>query len=874
MLGAVPLMSVRTFLCITLLYLCHSLCALCALTNEVPQQATTPATSSTTPAASPNGDTPLPDSPPVLDADGQPIPLAQPIPAPLTGTPVHVEAAQQQINGHTYTLIGEVTIHYRDYILRADKVNYNQDTGDIEADGHLQVEGGPEDEMIQADHGSVNVDVDSARFYDVIGTVGVRMNATRRKVVYTGINPFIFTGRVVIQEGRAKFKIIDGTMTSCRLPHPDWRITAGEIYVGDGKAYAKSAAFRLLNVPILYLPYATHPVGSSDRQTGFLIPVYSNSNIKGTVLGEQGFFVLNRSMDLLVGIDYYSKRGWAPSGEYRYRGRDGNYADMRFTALADRLGDGGSDIILNGFRSLDAQTRAVSNLEYLSSYAYRNVFANSFAQAVASQVDSSAFLTRNELSGASESLNYSRYTSYQSTTAGEDILISHEPELDYETIERTLQHTPFTWSVDASMGGLSRREPGEPGEAKFQTASEVGRFDAHPQLALPLHFDGWSVRPVVGVRDTFYTASQSPGLDIPTYKTGSADRKDLEAGIDIRPPAMERDFNAAWLTRLLGSEVRHVIQPEIEYNYVAGISNFGSILRFDDRDIVSNTNQVRYTLGQRFYFKRPGSTPCTNPAVPLAVTGKIYLPLDYHECAGGSSSDAKPGTASADSHTDSWISWDLSAVHYFDQDFGKAVQPFRRNVLSSTLDLTGISFLYGARESSPIISRLAVHTSQHIQFGWDADYDTRAGRMNNSNLYASFRVHDYFGSVSEDRLRQLTTQSTAFLDQSPATLAQLAAEAAKYTPVTPYNQVQLVIGYGYDTKPGFSAGLNSGFDYQNSQLQYGGAQTTYNWDCCGLTIEYRRLALGALRNENYESFNFTLAGVGTAGNTNRSTLVY
>ena len=167
-----------------------------------------------------------------------------------------------------------------------------------------------------------------------------------------------------------------------------------------------------------------------------------------------------------------------------------------------------------------------------------------------------------------------------------------------------------------------------------------------------------------------------------------------------------------------------------------------------------------------------------------------------------------------------------------------------------------------------------MHTSQHVQFGWDADYDTRAGRMNNSNLYASFRVHDIFGSVSEDRLRQLTTQSTAFLSQSPATLAELAAQAAKYTPVTPYNQVQLVIGYGYDTKPGFSAGLNSGFDYQNSQLQYGGAQTTYNWDCCGLTIEYRRLALGALRNENYESFNFTLAGVGTAGNTNRSTLVY
>ncbi len=864
------LMSARTFLCITLLYLCHSWCTLPALTNQAPRQEAGPAGSA--PASPSTESTQLPDAPPILGSDGKPIPVAQPVPAPLTGTPIHVEAGQQQINGHTYTLTGEVTVHYRDYILRADKVNYNQETGDIEADGHLQVEGGPDDELIQADHGTINIDVDSARFFDVIGTVGVRMNATRRKVVYTGINPFIFTGRVVIQEGRNKFKIIDGTMTSCRLPHPDWRITAGQIMVGEETASAKNAAFRLLSIPVLYLPYVTHPLSSNDRQSGFLIPVYSNSNVKGTVFGEQVFLALNRSMDLTIGTDYYSKRGWAPSGEYRYRGRDSNYADLRFTALFDRLNQGGTDIILNGWRSLNggahAETRAVSNLEYLSSYAYRNVFANSFAAAVASQVDSTAFVARNQTNGTAASISYSRYTSYQSTTAGEDILISHEPQLEYETVDRAVGRTPLTYSLDAAVGGLSRREPGMPGEAKFQTASAVGRIDLHPKVALPLHFDGWALRPVVGVRETFYSASQSPGLDIPTYRSGSADRKDFEASVDLRPPAMERDFRAPWLAHLLGSEVRHVIQPSAEYSYVTGIRNFGSILRFDDRDIVSNTNQLRLTLDQRLYFRKPGAAPCTNPVVPPPASGKIYLPLDYHECATGVATSGKGGDTGA------WASWNLSSVHYFDSAFGGAVQPFRRNVLASTLDLTGISFMYGQRASSPILSRMVIHTSQHVQFGWDADYDTRAGRMNNSNLYASFRHDNFFGSVSEDRLRQLTTQSTAFLSQSPSTLATLAAEAARYTPVTPYNEVQLVIGYGFDTKPGFSAGLNAGFDYQNNRLQYGGAQTTYNWDCCGLTIEYRRLALGSLRNENYESFNFTLAGVGTAGNTSRGTLVY
>ena len=92
--------------------------------------------------------------------------------------------------------------------------------------------------------------------------------------------------------------------------------------------------------------------------------------------------------------------------------------------------------------------------------------------------------------------------------------------------------------------------------------------------------------------------------------------------------------------------------------------------------------------------------------------------------------------------------------------------------------------------------------------------------------------------------------------------------------MTDYDQLRATLGYGAATKPGFSAGMNLGYDLNQSQLQYGGVQTSYNWNCCGLTLEYRRLALGAERNENYESFNFTLAGIGTAGNINRSQLIY
>jgi len=55
--------------------------------------------------------------------------------------------------GNTWTLTGGVVVHYRDYILHADKVVYDQSTTELDADGHLQVAGGPNDVLLYADYG-------------------------------------------------------------------------------------------------------------------------------------------------------------------------------------------------------------------------------------------------------------------------------------------------------------------------------------------------------------------------------------------------------------------------------------------------------------------------------------------------------------------------------------------------------------------------------------------------------------------------------------------------------------------------------------------------------------------------------------------------
>ena len=108
------------------------------------------------------------------------------------------------------------------------------------------------------------------------------------------------------------------------------------IRVNYGVARAKNSYFTLLGVPILYLPYVTHPVNTGARQSGLLIPTVGTSSTKGTVIGDSIYLVLGRSMDVTFGTQYFSKRGWSPSGEFRYRGRGEDFVDARFTALFDR----------------------------------------------------------------------------------------------------------------------------------------------------------------------------------------------------------------------------------------------------------------------------------------------------------------------------------------------------------------------------------------------------------------------------------------------------------------------------------------------------------------------------------------------------------
>jgi LPS-assembly protein len=876
--------NVCLFISITLICANHSHLAAQEVTTVAPPPAT--ATDS------------LPNAP---DPNAPQYPDAVPIPQP--GSVASIEAVTESTSSAGLSILdGNVVITFRDRVLQADHVEYNADTGDVSLTGHVLITVGQTDERIQASHGTVNIRTMNGRFYDVAGSVGrhqVQADGTpsiNHREVYANGNPFLFSGRVVVKTGPREFQVFYGTITSCQLTNPDWMLSGAEFSVEGEKAYARNSVFHLMNVPILWLPYVTHPVDASSRQTGILIPeIGINSAAKGDTIGEQIYWAINRSTDLTVGTIFYSARGWEQTASLRYRGLGQDFAMARYRGLHDRgytptggtyINQSGTDVVLSARHDLipdDGSTtpavraRIVADTEYLSSFPYREAFSSNFNQAVSSDVVSTIYAT-SEWNGMAASLEGDRYQGEKriATTkplqAEEQVHIFHAPALEFAAADHRLRSSGFEWNLDSSVAGLKRTQP------NFQTNGMVARLDIRPELAYPFGGGGWRVRPSIAGRETFYSHSRLPAVaGLAATETESAaalNRANVSVQFDVRPPILERTFDSGFVRNLLRHDVRHTIVPEVVYRYTHGIDNFNQVLRFDTVDIASDTNELEYGVTQRLFVRRKDTPACRDAASTADATEILGL--------AGQDADAIENPGQATNHPDTaaqvcgnreWISWHVAQKYFFDPHFGGAVtQNGPRSILQTTLDFSGISFLTGPRDISPIVSRLRLRTSDKTDVEWDFDFDTCSSSVT-ALTTRTLPCHKKF------------TANNVYLDVHKGSIfsgisyARLNAPARSYvegvlSSVADFNQMRILFGFGKPTRQGLSAAANAGIDLDLGTVQYGAIQANYNWNCCGLSVEYRKYELGTARNDNGYKFNFTLANIGSAGNLRHADQVF
>lgn len=870
------------------------------------------------------------------------IPNAAPLPPAAPPEPAVIESDLPQArNGDIYSASGNVVVTFRDRILRADTVTYDKATGDVTLLGHVHITGGENDESINATHGIYNLNTQTGTFYDVSGSVGLSNQMARTG--YVTENPFLFSGRKVVKTGPVNYVIYEGSVTSCLLPHPDWLLIGSKFTLDAKTARASNSTFKLLGMPVFFFPYVTHPVDSDERQSGILIPTlgYSSSSAntgsKGLSIGDQAYLVLGRSADLTIGTIYYSLRGYSENGTFRFRGAGDNFFNAHFSALQDRgfssidtipatsktpaitetiyTNQGGQDIT-GAFRyRFSPTTRAVGDAEYLSSYIYREAFTENFNQAVSSDILSTIFVTHQK-NGYSVDARVDRYQGQKIAptylTAGEEVKIFHAPSIDVTALDHHILGTPLIWSLTSSIAGLKRVQP------TFTSSGITERLDVRPEISLPLSFAGWHTFSSVALRETFYSRSRripysnNPADPYPPNATpievdNPISRTSVDLSVDIRPPVVERDFKVpVRFQRLLGSDVRHTIEPEITYRNVHGISNFLQLLRFDDTDLAADTDELQYGVTQHLYFRphiNAAKAARETARCPARAVGATYNPQAiFQDSADSAVQDvfnpdphdtndangipnisatapdtptrthahhADPCATPAEQPQREWFSWRVTQKMIFAQNYGGAVINTRRNIFDSTLDFSGIAFLTAAHNFTPIVSRMRFRTSSHSDVEWDFDYDTVERGLTSQNVFIDAHESIFFGGVSYAYLNAPGRFRSVIINSVNNLVTGVTSDA-----ISNFSQMRFLAGIGSPTRPGLSAAASAGIDFKLDSAQYITLQASYNWNCCGLSVEYRKYNLGTVRDEGAYRFNFTLANIGTAGNLRRAEALF
>jgi LPS-assembly protein len=342
-----------------------------------------------------------------------------------------------------------------------------------------------------------------------------------------------------------------------------------------------------------------------------------------------------------------------------------------------------------------------------------------------------------------------------------------------------------------------------------------------------------------------YSQQLVPANGLAVASGDPLNRRALETSVELRPPALERVFDR----ELFGRKLKHVIEPRVVYRRVMGVDNFSKILRFDERDILTNTNEVEYGAVTRLFAKRSSSTTtgCSASASstpdqqrPLQTT---WDPFDQEPDIQQPRTVECPAVPAARE----LVSWELTQKYFLDTTFGGALVNGTRNVFTTTADFTAIAFLTSPRHLSPLVSRLRVEPGSNVDAEWDLDYDFKSGRINASSVLASFHIG------------QIIVSGGDFFLYIPADILSSSNTA------TSFHQFRTLAQYGNINKRGLSGAAGFGFDERTGELQVSSFQGTYNWDCCGITAEYARVKIGTIRNENVYRFTFSLANIGSFG---------
>ena len=215
------------------------------------------------------------------------------------------------------TAKGNVEIYYGNYTLLADQVIYDRNANTLAAQGNVRIKD-PDGAIITSNQMTLTDDfrdgfIDALRVVTKDDTRIVAQTASREAGNVTVFHNGWFTPCKPCEENPDK--------------PPTWRIRAKTIIHRKDEATItyRNGFFDFFGVPIIWLPYFQSADPTVKRKSGFLMPMYAQSDRLGTTVTVPYYFALSDHYDFTFAPMYTSQQGVLWQGDWRHRLASGGY---------------------------------------------------------------------------------------------------------------------------------------------------------------------------------------------------------------------------------------------------------------------------------------------------------------------------------------------------------------------------------------------------------------------------------------------------------------------------------------------------------------------------------------------------------------------
>lgn len=515
----------------------------------------------------------------------------------------------ERLDANHYRATGAVEIELDDEptSLSADQVDYFVDTRRLVAVGHVVFISG--DGRIAAERAEFDTGARTGTFHGAFGSARAR-DPVDPSLFGEGEPTAYFYGATIEKQGPARYRITNGGFTTCLQPTPRWELAAGSVTLTlDKRAVLRNVVFKVKDVPLAYVPAMYFPINREDRATGFLMPVYDSSQLRGHSVSNAFFWAIDRSHDLTILHDWYSKTGSGFGSEYRYAAAAGSGGSLRayhlgettVTAATGLSSDSTSTEVRGSIvQALPRGFRLRGSVDYFTNLTVQQQYHvdvyDSTLRTRSWQGQISGPLGRGNTVSASVARSDVFYGTDQSQTVG------GAPRLQFTRALTRLGRTPFYVSLSSEYAALAYTRS----TADAVHDQGLSRIDVTPTLQIPL--TAWpflSVRTSIAWRNTFWSESLDPASSLQNLDE-SVSRHLLDVQTSLTGPSLSRVWNTP--TNGYAERFKHVIEPTLTIQRTTAFDDYDKVVKIDASDMLyGGTTRATYGVTNRLFARRRAS---------------------------------------------------------------------------------------------------------------------------------------------------------------------------------------------------------------------------------------------------------------------------